>query len=189
METIAHGALPRVAPLAPPYPPELEAIFRHLMGDRAPLVLFTTLARDARLFERFRRGSLLDRGHLTLRQREVVIDRITAAWRCEYEWGVHVALFGARTGLDAAMQRSLVYGSGRDPCWSADEGILLDCCDALVATADLDDALWRRARAYFSEEALIEIILLAGFYTTVSYLARALRLPLEPEAAVFPAMA
>jgi hypothetical protein len=48
-----------------------------------PLVLFTTLARDARLFERFRGGGLLDKGHLTLRQREIVIDRVTAQCRSD----------------------------------------------------------------------------------------------------------
>ena len=43
-----------------------------------PLALFTSLARDKRLFERFMVGGLLDAGNLTLRKREIVIDRITA---------------------------------------------------------------------------------------------------------------
>ena len=58
-----------------------------------PLMLFTTLARDPRLFGKFFAAGLLDRGHLTLRQREIVIDRTTALCGSEYEWGVHVALF------------------------------------------------------------------------------------------------
>ena len=37
------------------------------------------------------------------------------------------------------------------------------------------------------EEAVLELLLLAGFYRTVSYLTNALRLPLEPYAARFPA--
>lgn len=41
-------------------------------------------------------------------------------------------------------------------------------------------------RAHFSEEAIIELLLLAGFYRTVSYLTNSLRLPLEPFAARFP---
>jgi hypothetical protein len=48
---------------------------------REPLVLFTTLARDERLFERFFAGGLLDQGQVTLRQREIVIDRTTALCR------------------------------------------------------------------------------------------------------------
>ena len=78
-------------------------MFDRIMPPGAPpLALFTTLARDARLFERLRGGALLDKGHLTLRQREVVIDRVTALSGSEYEWGVHVAFFGKKAGLDAA---------------------------------------------------------------------------------------
>ena len=50
----------------------------HDLPGVPPLVLFTTLARDARLFERFRGGGLVDKGHLTLRQREIVIGCVTA---------------------------------------------------------------------------------------------------------------
>ena len=52
---------------------------------------------------------------------------------------------------------------------------------------DVDDALWARLRAGFSEEAILELLLLAGFYRMMSYLTNALRLPLEPYAARFPA--
>jgi hypothetical protein len=34
--------------------------------------------------------------------------------------------------------------------------------------------------------ALVEVLMLAGFYRTVSYLTNALRLPLESDAARFP---
>jgi hypothetical protein len=38
----------------------------------------------------------------------------------------------------------------------------------------------------FSEGALLELLMLAGFYRTVSYLTNALRLPLEPDTARLP---
>jgi hypothetical protein len=63
--------------------------------------LFTPLARDERLFERLTGGGLLDRGHLTLRQREIVIDRVTINCGSEYEWGVHVAMFAEMVGRAA----------------------------------------------------------------------------------------
>jgi alkylhydroperoxidase family enzyme len=40
-------------------------------------------------------------------------------------------------------------------------------------------------RERFSEQALLELLMLAGFYRTVSYLTNALRLPLEAGAARF----
>ena len=42
-------------------------------------------------------------------------------------------------------------------------------------------------RAAFSEEAMLELLLLAGFYRTVSYLTNALRLPPKSSAAQYPA--
>jgi hypothetical protein len=41
-------------------------------------------------------------------------------------------------------------------------------------------------RARFGVEAMIELLMLAGFYRTVSYLTNSLRLPLEANAARFP---
>lgn len=177
----------RVAPAVPPFPAEVQAwLDRTMPPGVAPLTLFTILARDPRLFQRFMSGGLLDRGNLTLRQRELVIDRVTARCGSEYEWGVHVALFGARVGLTAAQQASLVHGGPDDPCWPEDERPLLRLCDRLHAACDVDDALWAELRALLSEEAIVELLLLAGFYRTVSYLTNALRLPLEPFAARFP---
>ena len=179
---------PRIAPAEPPYPPEVQARFDALMPRGvAPLTLFRALARDLRLFQRFMGGGLLDKGHLALRQREIVIDRVTARCGSEYEWGVHIAFFAERAGLDAAQQRSLVRGAASDPCWSAEDALLIRFCDSLHAHCDVDDALWADLRARFSEEAILELLLLAGFYRTVSYLTNALRLPLEPYAARFPA--
>jgi alkylhydroperoxidase family enzyme len=177
----------RMAPAQPPYPAEVQAAFDRIMPPGVPpLVLFTTLARDARLFERFRGGGLLDKGHLTLRQREIVIDRVTARSGSEYEWGVHVAFFAERAGIDAAQQRSLVRGGADDPCWTEEDRLLIRACDSLEARCDLDDALWDELGQAFGAEALIEVIMLAGFYRTVSYLTNALRLPLESYAARFP---
>ncbi len=99
---------------------------------------------------------------------------------------MHVAFFAKRVGFDDAQLRSLVEGGAGDACWQRDEALLLRFCDALHASCDLDDTLWSELRAHFSEEAMLELLLLAGFYRTVSYLTNALRLPLEPYAARFP---
>jgi alkylhydroperoxidase family enzyme len=182
------SASPRIAPADAPYPPEIQARFDALMPPGvAPLTLFRTLARDLRLFQRFMGGGLLDKGHLTLRQREIVIDRVTARCGSEYEWGVHVAFFAKRVGFDAAQLCSLVRGGPGDACWQAQDALLIRFCDAVHETCDIDDALWAELRAQFSEEAILELLLLTGFYRTVSYLTNALRLPREPYAARFPA--
>jgi alkylhydroperoxidase family enzyme len=172
---------PRIAPAEPPHPPEVQARLDAIMPPGVePLVLFRVLARDQRLFQRFMGAGLLDKGHLTLRQRETVIHRVTARCGSEYEWGVHAALFAERAGLDAVQLGSTVHGGPGDACWSAEDRLLIRFCDALHADCTLDDALWAELRAAFSEGAILELLLLAGFYRTVSYLTNALRLPPEP---------
>ena len=94
-----------------------------------------------------------------------------------------------RVGLDAAMLRSLAHGTADDPCWSAAERSLIRACDQLHAGCDIDDALWTELRRHLSEMAMLEVLMLAGFYRTVSYLTNALRLPLESYAAKFPSKA
>jgi alkylhydroperoxidase family enzyme len=178
---------PRIEPAKAPFSPDVQAAFDRIMPPGVPpLVLFTTLARDERLYERFRSGGLLDKGHLTLRQREIVIDRICALSGSEYEWGVHIAFFAKRVGLDAQSQHSLRHGGADDPCWTGGERLLIRACDQVHASCDLDDALWADLKAALGELAIIEILMLAGFYRTVSYLTNALRLPLESYAARFP---
>jgi alkylhydroperoxidase family enzyme len=172
---------PRIAAADPPYAAEVQARLDALMPpDVAPLLLFRVLARDPRLFQRFMGAGLLDKGHLTLRQREIVIHRVTARCGSEYEWGVHAAFFAGRAGLDAAQLHSTVHGGPGDACWSAEDRLLLRFCDALHADCTIEDALWTELRPAFSEEAILELLLLAGFYRTVSYLTNALVLPPEP---------
>ena len=180
----------RIAPAPAPYAPDIQAwLDRTMPPGQPPLVLFTTLARDPRLFAKFFSAGLLDRGHLTLRQREIVIHRTTALCRSEYEWGVHVAIFAERVGFDAAHLRSLASGDVDDPPWADDERALLRLCDALHRDCTLDDVLWQQLKQHFGDEAMLELLMLAGFYRTVSYLTNALRLPLEPGAAPFPQLA
>ena len=191
MDNVANGeastSAARIAPAAPPFSADIQSwLARTMPPGWPPLRLFTTLARDPRLFQKFFAAGLLDRGHLTLRQRELVIHRTTALCGAEYEWGVHVAIFAARVGFDAAQLASLAHGAPTDACWTDEDAILLRLCDALHRTCTLDDALWRSLAARFGDAALLELLMLAGFYRTVSYLTNALRLPPEPNAARFP---
>lgn len=170
----------RLSPAAPPFDDEVARIIDTTMRGQPPLRLFTTLARDTRLAKKFFAGGLLDRGNLTLRQREIVIDRTTALCASEYEWGVHVAGFAEKAGLSEEQIRSTVRGSADDTCWPEDDRLLIRLCGALHAQADVDDALWEKLRTRFTENAILELLMLAGFYRTVSYLTNALRL--QPEA-------
>jgi len=178
---------PRIEPASAPYPPAVANTLEQLKtpGEH-PLSLFRTLARDERLFGRFTGGGLLDPGHLSLRDREIVIHRTCALNGCGYEWGVHAALFAGAAGLGAE-QLTATVAPGIAPCWAPREALLIAFCDAVHQCANIDDALWARLAEAFAEEAMIELMMLAGFYRTVSLLANGLRLAPEGFAAQFPA--
>jgi len=176
----------RIAPLQPPYAPEIQGQFDRIMRGAPPLVLFRVVAGNARAWEKFRAGSLLDRGPLSLREREIVIDRTCALTGCEYEWGVHVATFSQAAHLTDEQVGATVLGSADAPCWSPAEQALIAAVDALHASATLDEAEFKALSAHYDDGKIFEIILLCGFYRTVSYLANGLALPLEPNAARFP---
>ena len=176
----------RIAPLEPPYEPEIAGQFDRIMRGAPPLMLFRVIASNARAWEKFRAGSLLDRGPLTLREREIVIDRTCARTGCEYEWGVHVATFADAAQLTEAQVRATVLDNADAPCWSPAEQALIAAVDALHARATLSDGEFKALSAHYDDAKIFEIILLCGFYRTVSYLANGLRLPLEEKAARFP---
>ena len=176
----------RIAPLQPPYEPEIQGQFDRIMRGAPPLMLFRVMAGNPRAWEKFRAGSLLDRGPLSLREREIVIDRTTALTNCEYEWGVHVATFADAAHLTEEQVRATVLGGADAPCWSGAEQALIAAVDALHHRATLSDQEFGALSAHYDDVQIFEIILLCGFYRTVSYLANGLDLPLEAKAARFP---
>jgi alkylhydroperoxidase family enzyme len=176
----------RIAPLQPPYAPEIREQFDRIMRGAPPLMLFRVVAGQARAWEKFRAGSLLDRGPLSLREREIVIDRACARTGCEYEWGVHVTTFAEAAHLTEEQVRATVMGGADAACWSEAEQALIAAVDALHQRATLSDAEFTALSAHYDDAKIFEIILLCGFYHTVSYLANGLALPLEQTGARFP---
>jgi len=179
----------RIAPLEPPYAPDIQQQFDRIMRGAPPLMLFRVMAGQPRAWEKFRGGSLLDRGPLSLREREIVIDRTTARNACEYEWGVHVAAFAEAAHLTDEQVRATVLGESDAACWSAAEQALIAAVDALHDRATLSDEEFKALSAHYDDAKILEIIMLCGFYRTVSYLANTLALPLEKTAARFPVAA
>ena len=178
---------PRVEPIPPPYAPELQAVFDKIMPPGvSPLSLFTTLARVPRVWERFRAASLLDRGPLSLRQREIVIDRTCARCGCAYEWGVHIAFFAERVRLTSEQTHATVHGDATDPAWSNEEQLLVRLVDYLHDSANISDDLWQALSSAFTTEQIFEMIALTGFYHTVAFFANGLRLRPEPFGAALP---
>jgi hypothetical protein len=94
----------RIRPIEPPYSPAMTEAFARVMPEGVPpLLLFRALAVNERVLLRVMAGGLLDRGSLTLREREIVIDRTCFRCGSEYEWGARDLLWtpgGLHAGRD-----------------------------------------------------------------------------------------
>ncbi len=179
----------RIEPLEPPFSDHVKATLDRLMPPGVPpLVLFTTLARSERAFSRFMAASLLDKGPVGLRDREIMICRTCARCGSEYEWGVHIAFFAGRAGFSEAQVTATVE-PGVSSSWSQRDQLIVRLADELHDTSTISETLWADLRPEFQDEQILELILLAGFYHTVSFLTNGLKLPLERHAALFPQVA
>jgi alkylhydroperoxidase family enzyme len=180
---------PRIAPVDPPYPPDMQAEFDKLMRGAPPLLLFRTVARNPRVLQRMMAGGLLDRGSISLRSRELMILRTCARCGAEYEWGVHIAVFGAKAQWNPEQIHSTVFGGADDACWGLEDRLVIRLADQLHDTNHADDPLWDELAAHFAPEQSVELIMLAGLYHAVSYLINATGIQHEAFAPRFPSRA
>lgn len=181
----------RIAPLEPPYEPELQEMLRRWMPPGSaldPLILFRTMAVHGELMSRMRPlgAGILGHGLLAPRDREIVIHRTCARAGAEYEWGVHAVAFGPPLGLTEAQLAATAAGDPDDPAWSADDGVLVRLADELHDGAAVSDELWAALSARLRDDQLLELIVVAGWYRLLSYVINAVRVELEPWAAQFP---
>jgi 4-carboxymuconolactone decarboxylase len=124
-------------------------------------------------------GSLSMRVHtasgLSDRERELAVLRTVVRLGAAYEWSNHVV--GARrAGIGDDEIRAVRAGDLAG--FSESEQALLALAEA-IEDRTVDDAVWSRARAVFSDAQLVDLTMLAGFYGFASRFVMALDLPLD----------
>jgi len=186
--------MPRIAPLEPPYTPEISRWLDKWMVpgfDVEPLALFRLLAVHQELADRCRpmASGLLNKGLLPDRDREIVIARTTARAGAEYEWGVHRAVFGPVVDPDGSLLGRLATEPPGTAAFDERTNCLVAAVDELYDTATTSEHTWAGLGEYYDDRQLIELILLAGWYRTLSTVINAVGLPLEPWADRFPTAA
>lgn len=178
--TVSTTPPPRIPPVTEPSPEVAEALAKTLSKDGRPLNIFATLAQHPRLLKRFNvlGGMFLAHGRLPARERELVVLRV--AWRCQsvYEWGQHVVI-GRKAGITdeelAALTRPVSEGG-----WSPADATLLTFTDELLDRVDVSDEVWQAAAERLSDDQLIELTMLVGFYRMVAGFLNAVRVEREP---------
>ncbi len=178
---------PRIHPIKAPFSAAAQESFDVVMpAGMPPLNIFKTVGNNERVLSRMVRGGLLDRGTVSIAQRELVILRACANCKAEYEWGVHVAGFAQKAGFSDEQVAATCQKALDDTLWSGEQLAVLQLVDELHEGAQLSDDTWALLRSFFSEEQLIELIMLAGLYHAVSFIVNGLKVENEVFAPRFP---
>jgi AhpD family alkylhydroperoxidase len=151
----------------------LSRLFGRVSGTEPPAV-FLTLGRNRRLFWGWLHfaGRLMPGGRLPRRQTELVILRVAATQRSDYELTQHRRI-ARRSGVSAD-EVARVEAGGLEG-WSGSDRALLAATDELLATEDVTDETWAALREAYDERAAIEIVMLVGHYRMLATALRTLR--------------
>jgi alkylhydroperoxidase family enzyme len=187
---ITEIVTPRIGALESPHDPAVAAQLQKMMPPNVPpIALFRTVVKNLPMAEAMTSWGSYELSRslsLSLRDREIVIDRTCVRCGCEYEWGVHVAFFAEKARLDRHQIRSLTHGDADDPCWTTErDRMLIRAVDALCDGRDIDDDLWQALNQVFEDRELLDLTMLCGWYHAISFTARAARVPLEPGSPTF----
>jgi 4-carboxymuconolactone decarboxylase len=117
--------------------------------------------------------------------REFVILMMARQWGQSYEWHVHYPI-AIEEGLSPAIAQAIA--EGRRPEGMVDEEeILYELCLELQRNHSVSDATYERAVSRFTEQGVIEVVSLMGYYTMISMILNTSRAPLP--AGAMPALA
>lgn len=112
------------------------------------------------------------------RDLELVILRTAWLCRSDYAWGEHVN-FGKKAGVTTDEIEWLTQGSAA-PGWNQRDRALNRLAEELHATAFVSDETWAVIAANFTEQQIIELLVMIGSYHEVAYLYNAMRVRLLP---------
>lgn len=147
---------------------------------------FIPLMRSPELMNRLQKVGEYLRYHSALETRinEWVMLIVSRQWTQQFEWCMHYPL-ALKAGVRQEVLDALAQGR-RPSAMSEDEAIAYDLCDELARTHGVSDETYRRAVEAFGERGVIDMVSLAGYFTTVSMVMNVARTPPQRETTVTP---
>ncbi|WP_225984807.1 carboxymuconolactone decarboxylase family protein [Noviherbaspirillum aerium] len=137
------------------------------------------LNRLQKVGEYLRFDSVLDK-----RISEFVMLIVSRQWTQQFEWCMHYPL-ALKAGVRQEALDALAQGR-RPTAMAADEEAAYDLCDELARNHGVSDATYARAVETFGERGVVDLLGLAGYFTTVSMLMNVARTPPLADASAAP---
>jgi len=100
------------------------------------------------------------------RLNELAILITAREWTSQYEWHAHHAL-AMKAGLDPKIAEA-VAANKRPENMKEDEAAVYDFCIQLHRSKKVDDTNFKRVKALFGEQGVIDLVGVSGYYTAVS---------------------
>ncbi|HYS56533.1 MAG TPA: carboxymuconolactone decarboxylase family protein [Burkholderiales bacterium] len=147
---------------------------------------FVPLLRSPELMDRLQKVGEYLRFKSSLDQRisELVMLVVSRKWTQQFEWFVHVPL-GRKAGISEDTIAALADGR-RPSGMSEDEQVAYDFCEELLRNKGVSETTYRRAVDRFGETGVIDMLGVAGYFTTVSMIMNVAHSPPQAGESVAP---
>jgi len=147
---------------------------------------FVPLLRNPELMDRLQKVGEYLRFQSSLDQRisELVMLLVSRDWTQQFEWFVHVPL-GRKAGISEDTIAALADGR-RPVVMSEDEQVAYDFCEELLRNKGVSETTYRRAVDRFGENGVIDMLGVAGYFTTVSMIMNVAHSPPQADESVAP---
>lgn len=184
---------PRISPLPPKdwpeemgealaalHPPKPRHPFPPPDPDRPKaLNMLGTLAQHPELTRAYHtfNGHILFASTLSPRQRELLVLRVAAVRRAEYEWAQHAVLAG-----DAGLSEGDVARIAEGPAangWSPLDQAMLRAVDELLADAKVADGTWEVLAGELDVQQLMDLVFTVGAYDLLAMAFRSFGVELD----------
>ncbi len=116
---------------------------------------------------------------IPLRDKEVLILRTAWLSRGDYVWGRHNVM-GQGAGLTGAEIRRITAGPDA-PGWSDFDALLLRAADELHTSRFISAATWNGLADRYTQDQLVEVVLIVGNYTQLTMFQNTLGVQLPPD--------
>lgn len=193
MTSVDYAPSRRLPLRQPPYPPEVErTVGSTAFSGLSPRNLRLVLAHHPKLAAAFQAMAhvVLFQCAVAERDREIAIIRTGALTRSEYEWGMHVSIYGDKCGLGEAQISELTccasWAELSDRLWTPAERLVVRMVDELHGHSTVSDETWVALNAIWPQEQVVELILASSFYHMAAFFLNTTAVPLEDGARRFP---
>lgn len=124
---------------------------------------------------------------ISARMREIAVLLVAAAAQSEYEWYAH-----ARVGVAMGITTDELDALARGEFSSSDVGeqAATELCQLLLDDRDIGDDRYADFRAILGEQAMLELVVLVGYYRTLASMLRVYRVqpPTDEETSELPSL-